>query len=205
MLVVSACTTSQPPTLASTVSSSVNASQALATATPINLTRLDPRDAKVPPPHACTIVTQKDLADLFAAEVNQPISNPANQVDQVIFPATKVSANESYCVYLAFHQSGSKNGIFYQITYWVDTPNQATPAEWAQAWTQGESEAVQKISGIGDAAFYNNGRLTFKKDNTYVTIEALGTGIDSRTGEGMDRQIEIEKEVALKALKRMAN
>ena len=172
------------------------------TATPINLVRSDARDAKVPPSQPCTIVTQKDLADLFAAEVNQPISGPLNQVDQVIFPSAPVSANESYCVYLAFHQSGSKNGIFYQITYWVDTPNRSTPEEWAQVWNKGAAQAAQKILDIGDEPFYNNGRLTFKKGKTYVTVEALGTGIDS-TNAGVNRQIEIEKEVALKALKRM--
>ena len=186
------------------VSACASNRQALATATPINLTRSDPRDAKVPPPQACTVVTQKDMADLFAAEVNQPISSPVNHVGQVIFPTTQVSADESYCVYMAFHQSGSKNGIFCQITYWIDTPNQATPEEWTEVWTKGESSAAQKILGIGDAAFYNNGRLTFKKGSTYITIEAMGTGVDS-TDAGVNRQIELEKEVALKALKRMSS
>ncbi|MCL5951408.1 MAG: hypothetical protein M1132_06765, partial [Chloroflexi bacterium] len=73
----------------------------------------------------------------------------------------------------------------------------------AKVWTEAKSKAARAISGIGEDAFYNQGRLTFKKASTYVTIEVLSTRIDTETTEGVNQQMDIEKTIALKALSRM--
>ncbi|MCL4393459.1 MAG: hypothetical protein M1482_01335 [Chloroflexi bacterium] len=179
-------------------------SQIAPTPTPINLTRSDPRLADVPLTQACNLITRQDVGGFFGAETSQPLYR-LNHADQVIFPAAPVSANDSYCVYMAFHQPSSKNGAYYQVTYWVDTPDKATPSEWAQTWAEGKSHAAQTISGVGDGAFYGNGQLTFRKGNTYVTIEVIGTKIDTSTAAGVSQQIDIETKVALKALSRMTS
>ncbi len=171
------------------------------TATPIVVIRTDPQQMRMPNSN-CNLITPKDVADIFAAEVNQPM-HQSNQANQVIFPAQATSANESYCIYLAFHRSGSMNGAYYQVTYWTDTPDKATPQEWAQVWTTGEAKATQKISGIGDAAFYEGGRLTFKKGSTYVTIELISDRIDTKTAAGVNQQLDLEKQFALRAVKHM--
>jgi hypothetical protein len=85
----------------------------------------------------------------------------------------------------------------------VDVPAQATPSAWTQLWTQASSEAAQILPGIGDGAFYNDGRVTFKKDNLYVTIEVVGTALDTNTSAGRDQQLDMEKQVALDALSRL--
>ena len=211
LFAVSACsptTTSSPlPTASATPAvtppSSTN-DRIAPTATPINLTRPNPALSDVPLTRACNLVTRQDVGGFFSAETNEPIYQ-SNRVDQVIFPAAPVSTKEYYCVYLAFHQPSSKNGAYYQVTYWVDTPDKATPSEWAQTWTEGKSHATQSISGVGDNAFFGNGRLTFEKGNTYVTVEVISTKIDTSTAAGVSQQIEIEKKVALTALSRMTN
>ncbi len=171
------------------------------TATPIDLVRQGANQVKIPTP-GCVTITPKDLSDIFAAEVPQPI-HQSNQANQVIFPAQAVSTNETYCVYMAYHRSGSMTGAYYQVTEWIDTPDNATPQEWAQVWITGESHATQKISGIGDAAFYENGRLTFKKGDTYVTVEVISDRIDTKTTAGVNQQLDLEKQFALRAVKHM--
>lgn len=90
-----------------------------------------------------------------------------------------------------------------QVNYWVDTPNQATPAAWAQVWADASSQAAQPVSGIGDGAFYENGKMSFKKGDIYMTIEVIGTGnsLDTTTSAGVEQQIKIEKQIAQDALK----
>ena len=202
LFAVSAC--SANPTPAAAPTKSANNNQIAPTATPINLTRSNPALSDVPLTQACNLVTRQDVGGFFSAETNEPIYQ-SNRVNQVIFPAAPVSTKEYYCVYLAFHQPSSKNGAYYQVTYWVDTPDQATPSEWAQTWTEGKSHAAQTVAGVGEDAFYNNGRLTFKKGNTYVTVEVISTKIDTSTAAGVSQQIDIEKKVALTALSRMTN
>ncbi len=173
-------------------------------ATAILLTRLNPADAKKPLTEACTLITRQDIGGFYAAEVHEPLY-ASNQVNQVIFPAPPVSALEYYCVYLAYHLPSSINGTYYQTTYWVDTPGRASSSDWAQIWAAGKSHATQSIPGVGDDAFYVNGRLTFKKGTTYMTIEVLSTRIDTGTAAGITAQLDIEKKIALTALGRMTN
>jgi len=126
-----------------------------------------------------------------------------SQVNHVIFSTQNVSANEISCIYYVFYLPGSANGEVLQVNYWVDTPNQATPAAWAQIWTDASSQAAQSISGIGDSAFYENGKMTFKKGDIYMTIEVVGTSnsLDTKTSAGVEQQIKIEKQIAQAALK----
>jgi hypothetical protein len=173
-----------------------------ATDTPIILTRPDASEAKRPLTASCTLLTQQDIAGFASGETDQPVYN-ASAVDHVIFSPDNVSANESACVYLAFHNPSSLKGTSYQITYWVDQPNQATASQWAQVWTDARAKAAQVVSGVGDDAFYDNGRLTFKKGSVYVTIEVLSTRLSTDTPEGVNQQIEMEKTLALEALSRM--
>ncbi len=70
-------------------------------------------------------------------------------------------------------------------------------------WAEGKSHATQSISGVGEDAFYGEGRLTFKNGDEYVAVQVLSTKIDTSTAAGVSQQIDIEKKVALKALSRM--
>ncbi len=175
-----------------------------ATATPVIITRQDPEQAKrgQGAPSECALVTAGDVASIFSAETNQPMFG-SGPVDRAAFSGVPITANESYCTFLAFHQSASAKGSYNQITYWVDTPEVASQRQWAQAWATAKTQAAQPISGVGDDAFYDHGRLTFKKNGTYVTIEVISTRIDTSTPEGVNQQIEIEKRLADKALSRM--
>jgi hypothetical protein len=85
----------------------------------------------------------------------------------------------------------------------VDKPDQAAAGQWTQVWTDAQSKAAQAVSSIGEAAFYDQGRLTFKKSNTYVTVEVIATKMDTNTQAGQSEQLEIEKRIALKALSRL--
>lgn len=173
----------------------------VATATPIVLTRQEPGDTNRPVTASCSLVTRQDMGGLFAAEVNQPIYH-ANATSVLPFSDESVSADEYNCIYLAFHNPGSASGSSYQVTYWVDMPGQTPASQWAQVWSDAKARAAQVIAGIGDDAFYQDGRLTFKKGDTYMTIEVLGTKLDTATEAGVNQQIDIEKKVALKALSR---
>ncbi len=200
MLAMSACASSIPTPVPAAITTP--ASAPVPTATPVLMTRQDPSQSKIPLTTACKLITTHDVAGFFAAEVDQPLYE-ANVINQVIFSTQRVSANEAYCIYNAFHNPGAGAGTTYQLTYWVDTPAQATPEEWAKIWTDAKSKAARPISDIGDDAFYNQGKLTFKKGSTYVTVEVGSTRIDTATADGVNQQIDIEKTAAQKALSRM--
>lgn len=173
-------------------------------ATPIILARPNLTSPFKPMTNACTLVTRQDIGGFYSAEVEEPLY-ASNHTRQVIFPAPPVSALEYYCVYLAYHLPSSISGTYYQTTYWVDTPDGASSSEWAQIWTAGKSHATQSVPDVGDEAFYVDGRLTFKKGTTYVTVEVISTRIDTNTAEGVSEQLDIEKKVALTALSHMGN
>lgn len=151
----------------------------------------------------CNLLDSRDLASLFSsAEVVLPQAQ-VSQVNHVIFSTEKTSANESSCIYYAYHRPGQKDMEMLQVTYWIDIPNQATPTAWARVWNDASSNGVQAIFGVGDGAFFKNGRLTFKKNDTFVTIEAIGTYLNSDTSTVEGQQVQIEKQLALDALNRL--
>ncbi|MEJ2555173.1 MAG: hypothetical protein P8186_02855 [Anaerolineae bacterium] len=126
-----------------------------------------------------------------------------SQVNHLVFSKATISATESSCVYYVFHEPGSKDMELLQVTYWVDRPDQAAPSAWAQVWVDARATAAQAVSGIGDGAFYHDGRLTFKKGSLYVTIEIVDTNLNTDTSAGAHQQIEMEKRIALDTLSRL--
>ncbi len=176
-----------------------------ATATPISLTRQDPSDTKRAngSPAQCTLINIGDVATTFAAETNQPLYE-TNLTDHPIFSSERVATDESYCLFLAFHLSGSASGSTYQATYWVDTPHQAAVSDWEKAWTDAKAKATRAIAGFGEDAFYDNGRLSFKKGDRYLTIEVLNLKqIDTHTPDAIEQQINLEERLAKYALGRI--
>jgi hypothetical protein len=186
-----------------------------ATAAPTSQATLGPSQATlVPSPkpegtatyrlmNSCDLLNSRDVASLFSsAEVEGP-KHQVSQVNHLVFSTATISATESSCVYYVFHEPGSKDMELLQVTYWVDIPGQATPSVWAQVWVDAGSKAAQAVSGIGDGAFYNDGRLTFKKGSLYVTIEIVGTNLNTDTSAGVNQQIKMEKQIALDALSRL--
>lgn len=153
--------------------------------------------------NSCELLNSHDLASLFSsAEVVLPTPQ-VSQVNQVIFSKENSQAEEIICTYYVFHNPGSKDMVLLQVTYWVVLPDQTKPSVLAQVWTDAKSQTTQAIPGIGDGAFYENGRLTFKKGDIYVTIEVTGTQINPSTRSGESQQLELEKQVALDALNRL--
>ncbi len=207
VLALAACASPAPPATSTPVSVPTVGTATpvpiptVATATPIILTRPDVQDATRGQVTKCGLVTRTDMGGFYGAEVNQPFYHTGT-TNVLPFSNEQVAANEYYCVYNAFHNSGSGSGNTFQTTYWVDQPGQTPAGQWTQVWKDGGAHAAQDISGVGDDAFYNNGRLTFKKGDTYVTIEVLATKMDTDTPAGVAQQIDYEKQVALKALSR---
>jgi len=72
-----------------------------------------------------------------------------------------------------------------------------------QEWTQAKSEADHLITGIGSDAFFKDGRLSFNKGDLYITIAATETDLDLKSPSGMNKQISIEKQIALDMLDRL--
>ncbi len=72
-------------------------------------------------------------------------------------------------------------------------------------WTDAKSKAEQSMSGFGDDAFYAESRLTFKKGDTYVTVEVQTNKDDPKTPEGSQHILELEKQVAQRALERFGS
>jgi hypothetical protein len=126
----------------------------------------------------------------------------AVRVGHPIFSAEPLPADEYSCVYYVFHMPGSKDTEMLQTTYWVDVPAGSTPAAWSRAWTQARS-AGQLVPGIGDEAFFSEGRLTFQAANVYVTIAIADTKLDPSTGAGLARQTTIEQQLAQDVLGRL--
>ena len=150
----------------------------------------------------CSLLNSRDIASFYSsAEVMAPV-HKVSQVNHVVFSTESISATESSCIDYAFHKPGSKDMELLQVTYWVDIPGQATSSAWAKVWTDARLKATQAVPNIGEDAFYHNGRLTFKEGDVYVTLEAVGTNLNTDTQAGVTQQIEIEKQLALDASSR---
>jgi hypothetical protein len=126
------------------------------------------------------------------------------QVNHTIFSTEAISASETSCVSYVYYPPGQQHQQMLQVTYWLDVPYQATPGAWTQVWADAKAKAAQAASGVGDAAFYNNGRLTFKQGNIYVTVEIIGTNLNTDTSAGKSRQMQMEKQIALDVEGRLA-
>ncbi len=151
----------------------------------------------------CTLLDSHDVASLFStAEVEGP-THQVGEVNHLIFSSEAVSATEASCIYYAFHNPGSKDMQLLQVTYWVDVAGRTPAATWDEVWTAARANAAQPVSGVGDDAFYNDGRLSFKKGIVYVTIEITSAGQNINVVPGSAQQLEMEKQIALDALRHM--
>jgi hypothetical protein len=152
---------------------------------------------------SCELLSSRDAASFFStAEVEGP-THSASVVNHPVFTTQPISATESSCIYYVFHLPGSKDMKLLQITYWVDLPHQVAASVWAQAWVDASAAVTQTVSGIGEGAFFHGGRLSFKQDSTYLTVEAIGTDLQTDTSAGLAQQMEIEKTVAQDMLGRL--
>jgi len=151
----------------------------------------------------CDLLDSHELAGFFSsAEVVLPTPQ-VSQVSQPIFSKQRVPATEVSCVFYVFHKPGSKDMLLLQVTYWLDLPDQAAPNVWSQVWTDASSQSAQTISGIGEAAFYQDGRLSFKQGHLYVTVEAIGAQVSTETPAGVQQQLDTEQHIALDMLSRL--
>jgi hypothetical protein len=151
----------------------------------------------------CELLSSKDAASFFStAEVEGP-THSLNVVNDPVFTTQPISATESSCIFYVFHLPGSKDMKLLQITYWVDLPDQVTASAWAQAWVDATAAVTQTVSGIGEVAFFHDGRLSFKQASTYFTVEVIGTDLQTDTRAGLAQQREIEKAVAQDMLGRL--
>lgn len=150
----------------------------------------------------CELLGSRELASFFpSAEVVLPTPQ-VSQVEHTIFSTESVSTREVSCVYLVFYHPGKKDQVLLQVTYWLDLPDQTTAGAWSKVWADAASKATQSMAGIGDQAFFEDGRLSFKKGSIYVTVEAIDTQLSTQTPAGQIQQLEQEKKIALDALDR---
>ncbi len=197
---LSACASSAaelpPPTAASSTAAAATVPAVKATETSAGTGSAGLGD----PANDCKLVTRHDIAGFFSGETSQP-EHQVGPAAQGPFAGEKNLASESSCLYYSYNQSALRTGHSYQVTFWVDRPNGASPDEWSRAWTTARSGAAQSVAGIGDSAFYDNGILTFKKGNLYVSISVVR--MDANPDEGAGSQLDVEKKIALTALSRM--
>jgi hypothetical protein len=148
----------------------------------------------------CNLLNSQDLGHFYAsAEIIRATPQVSPTVHPV-FSTTSIATTEVACTFYVFHRPGSKVERMLQVNYWVDVPASANANAQAQIWLQAKSLGAQTIPGIGDDAFYANGRLTFEKSPAYVTIEAL----TNDTSTGPAQQLDIEKQIAVDMLKRLS-
>ena len=111
------------------------------------------------------------------------------------------SGTETACAYYTFYHPGSITMVMLQTTYWVDTPTSIAAGQvWNQAWTEASTQATQTIPGIADDAFYKDGRLSFKRSDLYVTVDAIETDWNLNDPAGPAKQLATEKQIALDML-----
>lgn len=153
----------------------------------------------------CKLLDSHDLASFFPSHAEVVLPEPqVTHVDHPIFSTGNAPGTETSCVYYTFHLPGSKEEVVLQVTYWLDLPASTAPAEtWSQEWAQAKAQAEQIIPALGDEAFFYNGRMTFKTNDLYVTVEATETNLDPNTPAGVDKQLAIEKQIALDILGRL--
>jgi hypothetical protein len=189
------------------------ASSPVATPTPqITLAPEESPSAPLPSPNStvvhqlsnnCELLGSRELASFFSsAEVVLPTPQ-VSQVNHVIFSTESVSAREISCIYYVFYHPGKKDQVLLQVTYWVDLPDGTTTSAWSQVWADAESKATLAVSGIGDQAFYTSERLSFKRGSIYITIEVIDTQLSTQTQAGENQRSDMEKRIALDALKRL--
>ncbi len=227
LLLLSACATPPPATLAPTSAPAATSTPAAATSAPTSAASAPLADATAQPTaqvtpecmtdwfrpgcvvgaqassitaQDCALVTRHDMAGFFSGETSQPVQK-VDTVNHLIFTQDQTPGLESSCLYYTYNVSAKKTGHSYQITYWVDRPGQATQQQWTNLWATTRAAAVQPVSGLGDDGFFNGGILTFKKGDLYISVQVLR--MDANDQVTPADQLASEKLVAEKALGRL--
>jgi hypothetical protein len=205
LLAISGCAAATPPSVANGVTPSQIAPVTLPPAT-IPLLSSSPAETAIEPlVDRCKLLDSHDLASFFPGHAEVMLPEP--QVTEVNHPAFlpgNTPGTETNCVYYTFYLPGSRSQVVLEANYWLYVPAQNTlPEALHQDWTKAISQASQTIPDLGDGAFFRNGRLTFKKNELYATIEANETDLDLKTSAGVDKQIAIEKQIALDMLRHL--
>jgi hypothetical protein len=146
----------------------------------------------------CGLLSTHDMARLFTqnrteTQLPQPQENP---VSHPVFSTVNAPGREITCILYSFINPDVKDMRLLQISYWVDIPDPAQGSLWAQAWAQLKSEGGKEIPGVGQAAYFENGRLTLQQGNVYITIEAIGPAMNAVASSGSNPQLVAEELVA---------
>ncbi len=96
----------------------------------------------------------------------------------------------------AFYLPGSHSEILLRVNYWLDAPDTDAGAVWMQAWSAASAQGAQPLPGIGDSAFSRNGRLSFRKQELFVTLTAVETDWNLGASSGRDKQLALEMKIA---------
>lgn len=153
----------------------------------------------------CTLLDSHDIAILFTGQRTEVMlpQQKNSQVDHPIFSSVKASGNENTCIFYGFINPDVKTMSLLQITYWIDVPDNSAIASWDRAWAGLKSASGSSVPGVGETAYFNNGRLTLKQRDIYITIEATGQALNALTPTVNDSKLDFEKQVALDILARL--
>ncbi len=152
---------------------------------------------------SCSLLDSHDLASFFTGHTEIVLPNP--QIDQVqhpIFESGGAAGTETSCIYYSFHMPGSVDEVVLQVNYWLDLPASSTAESWSRDWSDASAQA-QTLTGFGDGAFYEDGRLSLKSGGYYLTLEAVETDWDLKTPQGAAKQLALEKQLAQTMLGRL--
>jgi hypothetical protein len=211
-LAVSACVgknggpnaSAQPPAAVTPAGPAPTASQSVITSTPA----ASPAIATVTPSPLitdCGLLDTYDMASLFTqARAETQLPKPQDsQVNHPIFSSDSAPGQEITCILYSFINPDVKAMRLLQINYWIDIPDPSKSSLWMQAWSQLISKSGKEIPGIGQAAYFDNGRLTMQQDGFYITIEAIGPAMNAVANAGSNPQLGVDKLVAQDMLKKL--
>jgi hypothetical protein len=153
----------------------------------------------------CGLLNTYDMASLFTqnrteTQLPQPQDS---QVSHPVFSTEKAPGREITCMLYSFINPDVKTMRLLQINYWIDIPDSSQGALWTQAWSQLKSNGGKQIPGLGQAAYFDNGRLTLQQGGFYITIEAIGPAMNAVANAGSSPQLNVEKLVAQDMLKNL--
>ena len=176
------------------------ATSAPATSSPTALPTIDPLM------NSCdAVLNSQDLTGMFADVIQKNPGTHAelergahtvNPVSQLKFSTLKVAGQESSCTDYVFFSPGRTDTILTQVNFWLDQPNAGAVGAANQAWKTALSQSSQTFTNIGDGAFYQNGNLSLKVGNYYLTINLTDTKLDPNTSAGAKQLLKLEQQLA---------
>jgi hypothetical protein len=211
-LLVSACIAKNPgPNAGATPLAAVTPTQPTSTAIPPAMTSppvASPAPTTPAPPASitdCALLNTYDMASLFTQDRTETqLPKPqSGQVSHPIFSTDNAPGREITCMLYSFINPDVKDMRLLQINYWIDIPDPSKRSLWTQAWSQLKSGGGKEIPGLGQAAYFANGRLTLQQGEFYITIEAIGPAMNAVANAGGDPQLNVELLVAQDMLKKL--